>query len=75
MFKENGTIVLKVDIPDKGLKSGDIGTVALVHESGDGHEVEFVNFDGETIAIISLTSKDMRPTSKRDIPHVRELAA
>ena len=35
MFKENDTIILKEDIPAKGLKAGDIGTVALVHETGD----------------------------------------
>ena len=75
MFKENDTIILKSDIPNKGLQAGDIGTIALVHETGDGYEVEFVNLDGETIAIVSLTSNEMRPTSKKDIPHVRELAA
>jgi hypothetical protein len=75
MFREHDQIILTADIPAKGLKSGDVGTIALAHETGDGYEVEFVNLDGDAIAIISLTSKEMRPTSKKDIPHVRELAA
>jgi len=54
MIKELDQIVLKKDLPEHGLQSGDIGTVVLIHQNGKGYEVEFVALDGETIAVVSL---------------------
>ncbi len=54
MIKELDQIVLKEDLPEHGLQSGDIGTVVLIHQNGKGYEVEFVALDGETIAVVSL---------------------
>jgi hypothetical protein len=51
MLHEADTVVLVVDLPEYGLKPGDVGTVVLVHLSG-GYEVEFMALDGETIAVI-----------------------
>jgi hypothetical protein len=47
-------IVLTTDLAEHGLKSGDLGTVVLVHEY-NGYEVEFMTFDGETITVVSLS--------------------
>jgi hypothetical protein len=46
-----------------------------VHEKGKGYEVEFTTLDGETIAIITLTAKQVRPSKPKEIAHVRDLAA
>jgi hypothetical protein len=40
-FKELDTVVLDRDIPEHGLKRGDLGAVVAVYEP-DGLEVEFV---------------------------------
>jgi hypothetical protein len=70
MIKELETIVLTEDLPEYGLKRGDIGTVVLVH--GDaGYEVEFMTLDGETIAVVSLTSRQVRPIGRREIAQAR----
>jgi hypothetical protein len=73
MLHEADTVVLVVDLPEYGLKPGDVGTVVLVHLSG-GYEVEFMALDGETIAVISLEDGQIRPIARREIAHARNIA-
>ncbi len=73
MICEHDCVVLTEDIPDEGLQSGDIGTVVHIHQAGAGYEVEFMTLAGETVAIATLLSGQVRPIAKRDIAHVREL--
>lgn len=73
IIREHDCVVLTEDIPDDGLKAGDIGTVIHIHQAGAGYEVEFMTLAGETVAIATLLSVQVRPIAKRDIAHVREL--
>lgn len=74
MIKEHDCIVLTEDLPDDGLKAGDIGTVVHIHERGAGYEVEFMTLAGETITVVTLLASQVRPVARRDIAHVRELS-
>jgi hypothetical protein len=47
----------------------------LVHKQGKGYEVEFTTLDGESIAIVTLTANQVRPSKPREIAHVRDLTA
>lgn len=38
------SVVLAEDLPEHGLKRGDIGTVALIHRGGAGYESGFILF-------------------------------
>lgn len=73
MLREHHNVVLTRDLPEHGLKSGDVGTIVLVHPAG-GYEVEFMTLDGETIAVTSLATEEVRPIARREIAHVREIA-
>ncbi len=53
MISELDRVVLTTDLPEYHLKTGDIGTVVLVHQEGLGYEVEFITIAGKTIAIVS----------------------
>ena len=68
------TVVLTVDLPELGLKKGDVGAVVLVHEGGAGYEVEFVTFAGETVGVVSLTPEQVRSMGRRELPHARAIA-
>ena len=72
MMRELETIVLTHDLPDHGLKAGDLGTVVLVHGS-KGYEVEFMTLSGETVTVASLTADQVRSISRREIAHARAL--
>ena len=74
MIKELDTIVLTHDIGEHGLKKGDIGAVAHCYADGTAFEVEFVTAEGRTIAVLTLTSDDIRLMSDKEILHVRDIA-
>jgi len=74
MIKELDPVVLTSDVPEHGLKSGDIGTVVMLHRGGAGMEVEFVALDGETIAVATLPAEKVRPVGHGEIPHARRVA-
>jgi hypothetical protein len=75
MAKELESVVLATDLPEYGLKQGDIGTIVLVHGDGKGYEVEFMTLDGETVAVISLLPSQVRPIGRREIAHARPVTA
>ena len=71
MITELDRVILTEDLPEHGLKAGDIGTVVLIHRGGEGYEVEFVALDGETLAVTSVFASQVRPSMPNEIPHVR----
>ncbi len=75
MIKEHECVVLARDLPDEGLVAGDIGTVVHIHHGGAGYEVEFMTLAGETICVATLPDTHVRPITRRDVAHVRELTA
>ena len=74
MIAEHEHAILTEDVPDYGLKQGDIGTVVLVHKGGEAYEVEFMTLDGDTIAVITLLAVQVRPVAEGEIAHARSLA-
>ena len=53
------TIVLDRDLPEQGLRKGDVGAVVEVYEN-HGLEVEFVTASGSTAALLTLNVRDVR---------------
>ncbi len=65
-------VILAMDLPEHGLKQGDIGTAVLAH--GDrGFEVEFMTLDGNTVAVVSLSTEQIRAIGSREIAHARSV--
>ena len=52
-----------------------MGTVVHIYRDGLAYEVEFTTLDGRTAAVVTLESNQVRPVTKREITHARELAA
>jgi hypothetical protein len=75
MISELDRVVLTVDLPEYDLKSGDMGTVVLIHQEGLGYEVEFITIAGETVAIVSLLSSQVRGIGDREIAQARILTS
>jgi Domain of unknown function (DUF4926) len=72
-FQELETVVLERDIPEKGLRKGDLGAVVELYEP-DGLEVEFVTASGKTEALVSLKTTDVRRVRDEDLVSVRTVA-
>lgn len=71
MIQEHDRIILTCDVPEEGLKAGDVGAVVHVHRGGEAFEVEFLTLGGETVAVTTLLASQIRPVTNRDITHAR----
>ncbi|MBI5473133.1 MAG: DUF4926 domain-containing protein [Ignavibacteriae bacterium] len=76
-FTMYSDVVLVRDIPEEGLRTGDVGTVVERHDvpgKETGYSVEFFDMLGKTIAIVTLQASTFRLPVHSDIPAVRPAA-
>lgn len=79
MIAEHERAVLTRDVPEKGLKAGDVGTVVSVHQTqadGEdrvGYTLEFMSPSGQTVAIATVFADAVRPIGPREVNHVRAI--
>jgi len=71
-FKALDTVVLNKNLPEFGLKKGDLGAVVQLYKP-DGLEVEFVTAAGKTQALVTLDPRDVRHVGNTDLIAVRPL--
>jgi hypothetical protein len=69
-FTQLDTVVLRRDMPEHGLRAGDLGAVVEIYGK-DGLEVEFVQASGQTKALVTLKPTDIRPVAADDMLAVR----
>ena len=69
-IRELDTVVLVRDLLDSGLRAGDLGAVVQVY-SAEALEVEFVTASGRTVALLSVSTSDVRPVRDDDLLAVR----
>jgi hypothetical protein len=72
-YKELDTVVLARDLPEHGLKAGDLGAIVLV-TSSEILEVEFVRASGQTQALVTLPHDAVRPVRDEDLIAVRSVS-
>jgi len=72
-FRELDTVVLVRDLPDAGLRAGDLGAVVHVY-APDAIEVEFATASGRAQALLTLDARDVRPVADDDLLAVRPSA-
>ena len=66
--------VLRHDMPEEGLCTGDVGTIVERHDvpgRETGYSVEFFDMLGNTVAVVTLPSSALRAPSRADRPAVR----
>ena len=73
MLEEHDRVVLTDDISDMDLKAGDVGTIVHVYPNGEAFEVEFLTLDGNTVALTTVLPSQVRPITRTDITHAREI--
>ncbi len=75
MPRELDLVVLKRDYPAFGLMAGDVGVIVHVYALGKAFEVEFLNGEGRTIALLTLEREAIRPLQRDEVFHVRKWRA
>ncbi len=73
-LNELDAVALTCDVREFALKAGDVGTALLVHDAGVAFDVEFVGYDGHTVALTTLESAQVRLLQNSDVLHARELS-
>lgn len=72
-------VILTRDIPENGLRAGDVGTVVERHIvpglAEEGYSVEFFDMTGNTVAVVTLPVSSLRLPTPADRPAVRALSA
>jgi hypothetical protein len=71
-FKELESVVLTRDLPELGLRAGDLGAVVHVTPP-DGLDVEFVRASGQTQALVTLPEEAVRPVQDVNLIAVRRV--
>lgn len=72
-YKLLDTVVLDRDLPEHGLRNGDLGAIVQVYEPNE-LEVEFVTTSGKTEAPITLNVNDVRPVQDSGLIAVKSVA-
>ena len=63
-------VILEGDLPEHGLRRGDLGTVVETYKTG-GLEVEFLTATGDTVAVVTLRESDVRRATPADVVAAR----
>ena len=72
-YKLLETVVLDRDLPQHGLRAGDLGAVVEVYEPA-GLEEDFVTASGKTQALVTVNVEDVRSVQENDLVAVRPVA-
>jgi hypothetical protein len=75
MPAEHSLVVLRDDIPEENLHAGDVGTIVHCYEGNTAFEVEFVDGDGATLALLTLPPELLRPVARGEVLHTRIVSA
>jgi hypothetical protein len=78
-FEMYSDVILTRDLTERGLRTGDVGTVVERHAvpgvSEEGYSVEFFDMTGNTVAVVTLPASALRLPTPADRPAVRALSA
>ena len=68
MIRELDLAALTTDLPEHGLKAGDIGAVVHVHPPDLAYIVEFISPEGKTVAVVTVAREQVRPATVDELP-------
>ena len=78
-FERYSDVILTRDVPEHGLRVGDVGTAVERHVvpgvSEEGYSVEFFDMTGNTVGVVTVSASAARLPTQADRPAVRALTA
>jgi hypothetical protein len=77
-FELSSEVILTIDLPEQGLKAGDVGTVVEHHVVAgveEGYGVEFFHMKGDTVAVVTVQASVLRAATHADRPAARTMTA
>jgi hypothetical protein len=78
-FELYSDVIVTRDVPEYGLRAGDVGTAVDRHVvpgvSEEGYSVEFFDMTGNTVAVVTVPASALRLPTQADRPSVRARTA
>ena len=75
VFELLESVIAVANFPEHGVLAGDIGAIVEVHTiPTPGYDVEFVNPDGATPALLTLAPHQVRRLTPTDVLTTRQIA-
>jgi hypothetical protein len=75
LLKALDTVIATVNLPEHEVLAGDLGAIVEIYTTPHlAYEVEFVNPDGSTRALLTLAPDQVRCLSSADVLTTRQLA-
>ena len=76
VFEPYRDVILTIDLPEHGLRAGDVGVAVEHHEAAtpgmvEGISVEFFNLTGRTVVVLVLPADVLRAPTPPDRPSTR----
>lgn len=71
MIEQYKEAVLMRDLPEKGLKAGDVGTLDEVLDGGASYSLEFFSPSRETVAVAALPAEATLSAGSYEVLHAR----
>jgi hypothetical protein len=59
MLREHDTVTLKIDVPEEGLRAGDVGAVVHCYPGPDVYEVEVLDEHGRSKGVVTLSGSQL----------------
>ena len=72
-MQELERVALTEDLPEQGLRAGDVGMIVHVYGDHKGYEVEFVTVNGDLVALVSVYPNQIRPLENDEIASARRV--
>ena len=70
-------VVLTQDLPDEGLRAGDVGVIVEHYPArediAEGHELEVFAAGGQTVAVVSVPATAVSEAGRHEVLSTREL--
>lgn len=62
MLREHSLVTSLKDLPEEGIAAGDVGTIVHCYsEPREGYEVEFLDEEGYTRAVLTYERNELEP--------------
>ena len=78
-FDMYNDVILTRDVTERGLRTGDVGTIVEQHVvagvAEEGYSIEFFDMTGNTVTVVTLPASALRLPTPADRPAVRALSA
>ena len=75
-FELFSRVALQIDLPEYGLRRGDVATIVDHHPVSvgeNGYSLEVFNALGETIAVVVLAESQIAPMMRNEVLQIRML--